>query len=94
MATPTNPTDAELDAFIKLYLGVVGIDISVLPLSDSNALVDQEDVLSACRQRIRQNFEVLDLELDVQYNLATYYTSPQSIWADPDPNTICFVKKP
>lgn len=92
MATPTNPTDAELDAFIKLYLGVVGIDISVLPAADDSALVDQADVLSACRTRIRQNFQVLDLELDVQYNLATYYTSPQSIWTDP--NTICFVKKP
>jgi hypothetical protein len=93
MATPTTPTDAELDAYILLYLGMVGIDISVLPADDDAALVDRAAVLSACRQRLRQNFEVLDLDLDVQYNLATYYATPQWFWTHPDPNLVCF-KKP
>ena len=81
MATPTNPTDAELDAYILTYLGMLGVDISVLPVSDENALVDQDAVLSACRNRIRQNLAVLEFELDVQYHLASYYATPQYFWA-------------
>lgn len=80
MAEPTVPTDAELDEYILFTLGMLGIDISVLPASDPDALVDQADVLSSCRGRIRNNLQVLQLELDPQYNLATYYASPQAAW--------------
>jgi len=80
MAVPTAPTDAELDQFILFTLGMLGIDISVLPAADDTALVDQADVLSACRGRIRQNLQVLEFELDPQYHLATYYASPQAAW--------------
>ncbi len=80
MADPTNPTDAELDEYILFTLGMLGIDISVLPASDPDALVDQADVLSSCRSRIRDNLRVLQLELDPQYHLATYYASPQAAW--------------
>lgn len=80
MAEPTNPTDAELDDYIFFTLGMLGIDISVLPASDPAALVDQADVLSSCRGRIRDNLQVLQLELDPQYHLATYYASPQAAW--------------
>jgi hypothetical protein len=66
MATPTQPTDAELDDYIRFTLAMLGIDLSVLPLDDPDAAVDQADVLSACRSRIRQNLEVLELELDPQ----------------------------
>jgi hypothetical protein len=80
MAEPTNPTDAELDEYILFTLGMLGIDISVLPASDPAALTDQSDVLSACRTRIRQNLQVLQYELDPQYHLASYYASPQAAW--------------
>lgn len=83
MATPTSPTDAELDEYILFTLGMLGIDISVLPASDPSALVDQGDVLSACRDRIRQNLQVLEFPLDPQYHLATYYASPQREWTTP-----------
>jgi alpha-beta hydrolase superfamily lysophospholipase len=78
MATPTQPTDAELDDYIRFTLAMLGIDLSVLPPDDPDAAVDQADVLSACRSRIRQNLEVL--ELDPQYHLAAYYASPQNAW--------------
>lgn len=80
MAEPTTPTDTELDDYILFTLGMLGIDISVLPALDPAALVDQSDVLSACRNRIRQNLQVLEFELDPQYHLATYYASPQAAW--------------
>lgn len=80
MATPTVPTDAELDAYILFVLGMLGIDISVLPVADDAAPADQAGVLEACRNRIRQNLEVLELPLDPQYNLAAYYAAPQNAW--------------
>ena len=83
MAVPTTPTDAELDAYILFTFGMLGIDISVLPLDDSSAPADQAGVLEACRERIRDNLEVLEFELDPQYHLATYYASPQAEWTKP-----------
>jgi len=83
MAQPTNPTDAELNEYIFFTLGMLGIDISVLPPADPAALVDQADVLSSCRGRIWQNLQVLEYELDPQYHLATYYASPQAAWIAP-----------
>ena len=83
MAVPTTPTDAELDAYILFTFGMLGIDISVLPLDDSSAPADQAGVLEACRDRIRDNLEVLEFELDPQYHLATYSASPQAEWTKP-----------
>ena len=83
MAEPTDPTDAELDEYILFTLARYGIDISVLPALDDDALVDQASVLEACRDRLRQNLEVLEFALDPQYHLATYYASPQAEWTKP-----------
>lgn len=84
MAIPTNPTDAELDAYILFRFGMLGIDISVLPYEDSNAQVDQVSVLSSCRSTLRQSLQLLQYELDVQKHIATYYASPQYAWTTPD----------
>jgi hypothetical protein len=83
MAVPTTPTDAELDAYILFTFGMLGIDISVLPPDDPDAPADQAGVLEACRDRIRDNLEVLEFALDPQYHLATYYASPQAAWTKP-----------
>ncbi|MCW5893941.1 MAG: hypothetical protein KIT14_25840 [bacterium] len=80
MAVPTNPTDAELNAYILFRFGMLGIDISVLPFQDSTAQVDQVSVLSSCRSTLRQSLQLLDYELDVQTHIATYYASPQWAW--------------
>jgi hypothetical protein len=41
VAEPATPTDAELDDYIRFTLGMLGIDIAVLPALDPAALVDQ-----------------------------------------------------
>jgi hypothetical protein len=83
MAIPTNPTDAELDAYILFRFAMLGIDISVLPVEDDNAQVDQVSVLESCRSTLRQSLQLLQYELDVQKHIATYYASPQSAWTTP-----------
>ena len=84
MAEPTTPTDEELNEFILFRLGMLGVDISVLPFDDDDALVTQQDVLASCRSTIRNARTVLEFPLDAQYTIATYYASPQSAWTDPD----------
>lgn len=84
MAVPTNPSDAELDAYILFRFGMLGIDISVLPFDDDNAQVDQVSVLQGCRQTLRQSLQLLEYELDVQTHIATYYASPQWAWTQFD----------
>lgn len=85
MATPTNPTDAELNAYILFRFGMLGIDISVLPYQDASAQVDQVSVLSGCRSTLRQSLQLLQYDLDVQTHIATYYASPQWAWTLPEP---------
>lgn len=84
MATPSTPTDAELDAYILFRFAMLGIDISVLPFDDDAAQVDQASVLSSCRSTLRQSLQLLEYELDVQTHIATYYASPQFAWTTPD----------
>jgi hypothetical protein len=84
MAVPSNPTDAELDAYILFRFAMLGIDISVLPFQDPNAQVDQVSVLQACRQTLRQSLQLLEYELDPQAHVATYYASPQWAWTQLD----------
>lgn len=83
MAVPTNPTDAELDAYILFRFAMLGIDISVLPYEDDDAQVDQVSVLSSCRSTLRQSLQLLEYELDIQTHIATYYASPQWAWTQP-----------
>ncbi len=84
MAVPTNPTDAELDAYILFRFAMLGIDISVLPFDDDTAQVDQVSVLSSCRSTLRQALQLLQYDLDVQSHIATYYASPQWAWTQLD----------
>jgi hypothetical protein len=53
VADPAIPTDAELDAFIAFRLGMLGIDLSVLPVDDPNAPVDQASCYETMRNTLR-----------------------------------------
>lgn len=94
MADPTTPTDAELDAFIAFRLGMLGIDLSVLPFDDPDAPVDQLSCYETMRSTLRNNIVLMEFPLDPQYTIATYYASPQSAWTDPDSDPDCPRRKP
>src|SRR5690606_10552557 len=63
MAQPTNPTDAELDAFIAFRLGMLGIDLSVLPYDDPSAPVDHVRAYAAMRSTLRSQIQLLEFPL-------------------------------
>lgn len=93
MADPTSPTDAELDAFIAFRLGMLGIDLSVLPYDDPTAPVDQLGAYESMRSTLRSQLQLLEYPLDPQYTIATYYASPQLAWTDPDSDPDCPPRK-
>lgn len=93
MAVPTNPTDAELDAFIQFRLGMLGIDLSVLPVDDPSAPVDQVRALASMRSTLRSQIQLLEYPLDPQTTIATYYASPQLAWTDPAADPDCPLRK-
>jgi hypothetical protein len=81
----TPPTTDELNIYIRARLALIGIDISVLPVSDSNAPADQTRVLSSCRQILTGTVPTISNYLpDVQENPPVLYPAPFTEWASED----------
>lgn len=78
---PTPPTDEELDAYILTRYALIGVDISVLPVSDREAPMDQERLLENGRSILRQDAAAADVEIDPQFNLPVAHPAPFTAWA-------------
>ena len=64
---PSDPTDAELDAWILARLESAGVDLSVLPEDDPDAPADRRRILASARRFLRTTPPaLLALEMDVQ----------------------------
>ncbi|TVP76109.1 MAG: hypothetical protein EA352_06510 [Gemmatimonadales bacterium] len=62
---PEDPTDEELDAFIRTRLQLAGIDLSVLPEEDPDAPADQVRIRASVRRFLRGTVQSLSRwELD------------------------------
>ena len=76
-----NLTDDELNAYILSRLAIVGVDISVLPVSDQAAPADQTRILSSVRSLLRGTVPVIsNYSLDVQENPPILYPAQSSSW--------------
>lgn len=63
-----DPTDQELDAYIRTRLALIGIDLSVLPDEDSDAPADRAGVHRSLRNFLRNTVPNLSAyELDPQH---------------------------
>lgn len=63
----TDPTDAELDAYILTRLKTIGIDLSVLPEDDSSAPADRRRILASARRMLRTTIPAIsDFVVDPQ----------------------------
>lgn len=80
--TPASPTDDELDRYIRTRYALMGIDISVLPVADRTAPMDQERLLSNGRSILRAEVVAADFEIDPQHHLSQPYPAPFTAWAD------------
>ncbi|MEW6269824.1 MAG: hypothetical protein AB1689_11075 [Thermodesulfobacteriota bacterium] len=82
MATPA-PTDDELNAWIIARLNLIGVDLSVLPVSDSSAPADQTRILSSVRNLLRGSVPTISAYVaDVQENPPVLYPAELSAWTD------------
>ena len=83
---PTPPTDAELDTFIRTRYALMGIDISVLPVADESAVMDQERLLENGRSILRQDAEAANFKIDPQFNLPVPFPAPFTAWIEEEPH--------
>jgi len=79
---PPVPSDEELNTYILTRYALLGIDISVLPGSDSDAPMDQERLLANGRSILRQDAEVAGFEIDPQFNLPMPFPAPFTAWTE------------
>ena len=79
---PDPPTDEELDAYIRTRYALLGIDISVLPVSDEEAPMDQERLLANGRDIIRQDVEAANFVIDPQFNVPMPFPAPFTAWSE------------
>ena len=74
------PTDEELNIYIRTRYALLGVDISVLPVSDDSAPMDQERLLANARLILRQDAEVAAFQIDPQFNLPMPFPAPFTAW--------------
>ena len=79
---PPDPTDEELDVYIRTRYALLGVDISVLPESDRDAPMDQERLLANGRSILRQDVTAADFEIDPQFNLPVAHPAPFTAWTE------------
>ena len=77
---PAEPTDEELDVYIRTRYALLGIDISVLPESDSDAVMDQERLLRNGRGILRADAEAADFQFDAQFDLPMPFPPQLRAW--------------
>lgn len=72
-------TDAELDTHILTRLGLLGVDLSVLPEDDPDAPVDRRRILASARRFLRSTpGAIADLALDPHESPPAMYPS---VWS-------------
>jgi hypothetical protein len=83
LSTVEPPTDAELDAFVRVRLRLIGIDLGVLPEDDPSAPADQLRTVRSVRSFLRSTVPQLSaFELDPQRFPPVLY--PASLPLPPD----------
>jgi hypothetical protein len=80
--TPPSPTDEELDRYILTRYALLGVDISVLPVDDPEAPMDQRRLLANGRSILRQDAEAADFAIDPQYHLPQPFPAPFVAWSE------------
>jgi hypothetical protein len=79
---PPEPTDEELNVYIKTRYALLGIDISVLPVSDRSAPMDQERLLQNGRQILRQEVEAANFKIDPQFAVPMPFPPQLRAWTE------------
>ena len=79
---PPEPTDAELDVYIRTRYALLGIDISVLPVEDADAPMDQVRLLRNGRQILRQEVVAANFKIDPQFSVPMPFPPQFKAWTE------------
>ena len=79
---PPEPTDEELDTYIRTRYALLGINISVLPVANEDAPMDQERLLSNARSILRQDVTAANFKIDPQFTLPQPFPAPFTAWTE------------
>jgi hypothetical protein len=79
---PPEPTDAELDVYIRTRYALLGIDISVLPQEDADAPMDQVRLLRNGRQILRQEVVAANFKIDPQFSVPMPFPAQFKAWTE------------
>jgi hypothetical protein len=83
---PAEPTDEELDTYIRTRYALLGIDISVLPESDEDAVMDQERLLRNGRSILRSEVVAADFQIDPQFAVPLPFPPQLRAWTEEEPH--------
>lgn len=82
------PTDAQLDCFIRARLALIGIDLNDLPVDDKAAPADQVRLMESLRAFLRRvPAEIGGYSMDPQMRIPALYPAEFTTWtstATPD----------
>ena len=78
---PTPPTDAELEVIARSTFALLGIDISVLPVDDPSAYIDQARVIDASIDILRREPILAAYAVDGQRDFTNLYPAIVNEWA-------------
>ncbi len=79
---PPEPTDEELDRYIRTRYALLGIDVSVLPVVDEDAPMDQDRLLANARSILRQDVAAANFKIDPQFTLPQPFPAPFTAWTE------------
>lgn len=83
MAVTVPPTDAELDAYIRTRLQLLGIDLGQLPVADESAPTDQTRVLTSLRSFLRTTVPAVSgYRVDPDDLPPILYGAPHAAWTE------------
>jgi len=80
-----DPTDEQLDTFIRARLDLIGVSLDDLPANDPNAPADQVRILAALRTFLRTvPPQISAFPMDVQVTLPVLYPAQSREWTKPE----------
>jgi len=79
---PPEPTDEELNTYIRTRYALLGVDISVLPVADEDAPMDQERLIANARSILRQDITAANFNIDPQFTLSQPFPAPFTAWTE------------
>jgi hypothetical protein len=76
-----DPTDDQLDTYIRARLDLIGVSLDDLPVDDPLAPADQVRTLASLRTFLRRVPPAIsEFPMDVQVHLPGLYPAPLGVW--------------